>query len=177
MSDPNSPTADGASEGSVSSFHDRTARTAALIEELMRVVSELESLHPGRKFSPDGHLVGSIGEAAAEAMFDLELKPPSNKGFDAVAADGRTVEIKATFGTSGVGVRTFSNDVADVLIVLRLMTQPGVEHEVVFNGPLHDALRVAGAPGSNGQAQLRLSNLRHIDAQVADDARIPRRSR
>lgn len=31
-------------------------------------VAELEGLYPGRKFTPDGHLVGSIGEVvAAEA--------------------------------------------------------------------------------------------------------------
>jgi len=60
-------------------------------------------MHPGRKFPLDGHLVGSIGEAAAEAKFDLTLRPASTSGHDAVCGDGRNVEIKATYGSAGVG--------------------------------------------------------------------------
>ena len=44
-------------------------------------------MHPGRRFPLDGHLVGSIGEAAAEAMFALELQPASTAGHDAIACD------------------------------------------------------------------------------------------
>lgn len=86
----------------------RTARTAELVEQLHAVVEELEAMHPGRKFPLDGHLVGSIGEAAAEAMFDIRLVPASSSGHDAVARDGRRVEIKATYGSSGVAVRQTS---------------------------------------------------------------------
>jgi len=50
-------------------------------------------MHPGRRFPLDGHLVGSIGEAAAEALFDLTLGAGSSTGHDAVAGDGRKVEI------------------------------------------------------------------------------------
>jgi alkanesulfonate monooxygenase SsuD/methylene tetrahydromethanopterin reductase-like flavin-dependent oxidoreductase (luciferase family) len=46
---------------------DRTRRTAELVDQLHAVVDELEKLHPGRKFPLDGHLVGSLGEAAGEA--------------------------------------------------------------------------------------------------------------
>jgi hypothetical protein len=36
---------------------------------IYRAVQELEERYPGRKFTPDGHLVGSIGEVvAAEAL-------------------------------------------------------------------------------------------------------------
>jgi len=38
------------------------------VAAIYRAVTELEALYPGRKFTPDGHLVGSIGEVvAAEA--------------------------------------------------------------------------------------------------------------
>ena len=56
-------------------------------------MTELEAMHPGRRFPLDGHLVGSIGEAAAEALFDLTLVAGSSTGHDAVAGDGRKVEI------------------------------------------------------------------------------------
>jgi hypothetical protein len=82
----------------------RSARTAQLVERLHEIVCELEEMHPGRKFPLDGHLVGSIGEAAAEALFKIRLVQASTAGFDAVADDGRHVEIKATYGGRGGGI-------------------------------------------------------------------------
>ena len=54
----------------------RSARTAELVDRLHAIVVEREAMHPGRSFPLDGHLVGSIGEAAAEATFALRLLPP-----------------------------------------------------------------------------------------------------
>jgi hypothetical protein len=154
----------------------RTARTAELIEQLLSVVFDLEAIHPGRKFPLDGHLVGSIGEAAAEAMFAIELVTASTAGHDAVADDGRKVEIKATFGTGGVAIRSTSGlHAGAALIVLRLSKLSGAEHEVVYNGPLAQALQVAGPTQSNGQAVMRLARLRALHGSVPDDERVPRR--
>jgi hypothetical protein len=153
----------------------RTARTAALVEQLHAVVDELEAMHPGRKFPLDGHLVGSIGEAAAEAIFDIALVPASSAGHDAIASDGRQVEVKATYGSSGVAIRQTSHGAATALIVLRLSRKPGIEHEVVFNGPLATALQLAGNYGSNGQARMTLSRLRALDLSVNSEERVPRR--
>lgn len=154
----------------------RTARTAELIEQLLAVVQELEDMHPGRKFPLDGHLVGSIGEAAAEAMFAIKLATASTAGYDAVADDGRKVEIKATFGTEGVAIRPTSGlHVEAALIVLGLSKRSSAEHEVVYNGPLAHALQVAGATQSNGQAIMRLVRLRTLNQSVPEEQRVPRR--
>ena len=40
------------------------------IQELIKIVSELEIEFPGRHFTIDGHLVGSIGEVMA-AYYDI----------------------------------------------------------------------------------------------------------
>jgi hypothetical protein len=164
-----------AREGRLVDHRDRTARTAELVEQLHAVVEELEAMHPGRKFPLDGHLVGSIGEAAAEAMFDVELVPASSAGHDAIARDGRQVEIKATYGSSGVAIRQTSHSAAAALIVLRLSRTPSVEHEVVYNGPLATAFQSAGTFGSNGQARMSLSRLRSLDQTVCPEDRVPRR--
>lgn len=153
----------------------RSARTAELVEQLHAVMTELEEMHPGRKFPLDGHLVGSIGEAAAEALFDIQLVRASTAGHDAVASDGRKVEVKATYGDRSVAVRATSGDHADLLIVLRLSRTPGVAHDVVFNGPLELALEVAGAFQSNGQAPMRLSRLREVNQKVMPGDRVPER--
>lgn len=165
----------GATGGDRTDHPARTARTAELVEQLHAVVAELEAMHPGRKFPLDGHLVGSIGEAAAEAMFDLTLVPASAAGHDAIAGDGRRVEIKATYGSSGVAIRRTSHTAASALIVLKLSRTPGSQHEVVFNGPLMTALQSAGAFGSNGQARMGLSRLRSLDKTISPEDRVQRR--
>ncbi len=153
----------------------RSARTAELVEQLHQVVAELESMHPGRRFPLDGHLVGSIGEAAAEALFDLTLVTASSAGHDAIAGDGRKVEVKATYGGRGVAVRATSHEHAERLVVLRLSREVGVPHEVVYNGPLHLALTVAGPIQSNGQAIMSLARLRTLNAGVAPASRVSER--
>jgi hypothetical protein len=37
----------------------------ALVSRLYEIVDELEEIFPGRHFTPDGHLVGSLGESLA----------------------------------------------------------------------------------------------------------------
>jgi hypothetical protein len=68
----------------------------SLLEDLYRASDRLEVVFPGRKFTLDGHLVGSIGEVVAAYMFNLKLTPASTTGHDAYAVDGRRVEIKLT---------------------------------------------------------------------------------
>lgn len=153
----------------------RSARTAELVRQLQAVVTELEEMHPGRKFPLDGHLVGSIGEAAAEALFQVTLVRASTAGYDAVTPDGRKVEVKATYGNRSVGVRATSGVHADLLIVLRLSRDPEVAHEVIYNGPLEPALEVVGRAQSNGQVPMRLSRLREANQKVASADRVPER--
>ena len=73
-----------------------TARIRELIPQLFAITAELEAAAPGRKFTPDGHTVGSIGEVLAASDYDLKLCAASTEGVDAIAPDGRAVEIKAT---------------------------------------------------------------------------------
>jgi hypothetical protein len=58
----------------------------ALISELYRIVDRLEGLFPGRPFTVDGHLLGSIGEVLAAYRYNLDLKRPSTSGCDADSA-------------------------------------------------------------------------------------------
>jgi len=122
-------------------------------------VGELEGLFPGRKFTPDGHLVGSIGEVLAAHLYDLELLPASAERHDAKAPDGRLVQIKATQAKS-VGLRSEP----DHLIVLKL-NQDGSTNEV-YNGPGAPAWHQAGKMQKNGQRSIGLSRLRLIMQQV-----------
>lgn len=157
---------------------ERTRKTAVLVDQLHAIVEELEGLHPGRKFPLDGHLVGSLAEAEAEALFDITLLPPSTPGRDATSRqDGRAVEIKGTYGTSGVAIRPTSHAHACALIVLRLSRKSGEPHELVYNGPFAVAATAAGSIGSNGQARINLNSLRRLNATVEAADRIPCREK
>ena len=70
------------------------------VAQLYALVRRLEEMFPGRPFTPDGHLVGSLGECLVAEAYGLNLMPPSNTGFDAMDPDGRRVEIKTTQGKS-----------------------------------------------------------------------------
>ena len=66
------------------------------IQELYRITSELEKKYPGRRFTPDGHLVGSIGEVYAAEKYGLALLEASSEKHDARSADGKLIQIKIT---------------------------------------------------------------------------------
>ena len=63
----------------------------ALIAQLFSTVQALNTLYPGRPFTPDGHLVGSIGEVVAADTYGLTLEKVGTKGFDARTEDRKTV--------------------------------------------------------------------------------------
>jgi hypothetical protein len=77
----------------------RRVRLPAQVAAIYRAVSELQALYPGRKFTPDGHLVGSIGEVVAAEALGLTLHRASYPGHDAFDANG-DVQIKMTGGRS-----------------------------------------------------------------------------
>jgi hypothetical protein len=136
-----------------------------LVERLYEVVAELERLFLGRHFTPDGHLVGSIGEVLAASRYGLELLPSSTQSHDARTSNGTLVQIKATQGRS-VGLRGEPQH----LIVLHLTTRGSVTE--VYNGPGALAWSAAGKRQSNGQRPITLHKLRLLMKQVPSRLRI-----
>ena len=138
----------------------------ALIEQLNDGVRRLEALFPGRKFTLDGHLVGSIGEVVAAFLFDLVLLPASSQGHDATAGDGRLVQIKLTQGTQ-VGIRSCPQH----LIVLTMGSNG--RFSVAYNGPGEPAWNSGGRVQKNGQKPLSLAKLRLLNNNVAPADKLP----
>ncbi|MDG1479361.1 MAG: hypothetical protein P8R54_07200 [Myxococcota bacterium] len=140
-----------------------------LIKKLYSTVSELEDMFPGRHFTPDGHMVGSIGECLVADAYGLKLKTASNKGFDAVTRDGKEVEIKATQSKS-VAFRSEPGHA----IVIKIL--PDGRFEEVYNGPgdlIWKQFAGKNVP-SNGQFQISLNKLKELNQQVSDSIRVPR---
>lgn len=135
------------------------------LDNLYSASAGLEEMFPGRKFTLDGHLVGSIGEVVAAYMFDLDLNPASTLGHDAISAEGKNVEIKLTQGRS-VAIR---HEPEHLIVLCR--PKGGPVH-VVFNGPGASAWKAAGKMQKNGQRPISLSRLGRLDDVVAEIDRI-----
>lgn len=142
------------------------AKVEQYLEDLYAASEGLEALFPGRKFTLDGHLVGSMGEVIAAYVFDLDLNPSSTLGHDARAADGRAVEIKFTQG-SGVAIR----HEPEHLIVLH--RPKGGPTRVVFNGPGVIAWIAAGKMQKNGQRPISLTKLSRLWDTVQESDQLP----
>lgn len=133
-----------------------------ILEGVRRIFDECRRLSAltGRPFSPDGHLVGSLGELFAAETLDLRLMQPSNHGFDAVDEQGRKVEIKAT--TRGSIALTAREPEAQRLVVVTF-SETG-EGSVAYDGPAAPVWDAAGPPQRNGQRQISLTTLRRLAA-------------
>ena len=141
-----------------------------LVRELYAIVDELERLFPGRRFTPDGHLVGSVGEVLAAHRYGLTLLPASAECHDAVTKDGRRIQIKATQRRS-VAIR----GEPDHLIVLQLH-RDGTSSEA-YNGPGGPPWRNAGRMQKNGQRPISLAKLRALMDDVPGSERFPQINR
>lgn len=125
------------------------------VAQIYEAVAQLEDAYEGRKFTPDGHLVGSIGEVVAAKALGLTLFRMSEPGHDALDSEGRKVQIKMTAGRS---IAMYAD--CDRLVVLRVVSPQ--EAEIVYDGAGSLAWNAAAAMAKNGQRTIRLSKLKAI---------------
>ena len=129
------------------------ASVAERIKALYAISRELEQLFPGRHYTPDGHMVGSIGEALAASWYGLELFTAGAETHDAKAPDGRLVQIKATQID-----RVALSSEPEWLLVMK------IHHDGIFieeyNGPGALAWEHCGKMQKNGQRPISLAALK-----------------
>jgi hypothetical protein len=135
-----------------------------LIGDLFRIVDNLNKLFPEKPFTPDGHLVGSIGEVVAAYLYDLKLEKSSNLGFDATTSEGTLppekrfkVEIKLT-GGDRISVSSDFASPPDVLLVFKLDRNTGFTE--VYNGPFPLHVFSQLIPNKRHVVQLPIRTLR-----------------
>lgn len=143
-------------------------RFPELIRELYQLVGELECMFPGRPFTPDGHMVGSLAECFAEYYYGLKLYACSHPGHDAQAEDCQ-VEIKATQGKS-VSLRSGP----EKLLVFQLHRDGSFDE--IYNGPGAPvwALVESKPRPSNGQYKVSLTQLKKLMQSVSSEQRLRR---
>jgi hypothetical protein len=133
-----------------------------LIAQLFQTVGRLNKIYPNRPFTPDGHLVGSVGEVVAADTYGLILEKCSNKGFDAKTKAGRTVEIKLTSGNS-VAVASDAQP-PEILIVLKLEPKAGFTE--IYNGQFPLDLWDSKRASKRRTKSLRLKELRKLNSRL-----------
>lgn len=143
-------------------------RFPELIRGLYGIVDELELMFPGRPFTPDGHMVGSLAECFAEYYYGLKLYACSYPGHDAHTDDCK-VEVKATQGKT-VSLRS----VPERLLVFRLHRDGSFDE--IYNGPgiLVWSLVQAKPRPINGQYKVSLTQLQKLMRNVPPEQRLPR---
>ena len=140
------------------------------IRELYRITAELEEKYPGRHFTPDGHLVGSIGEVYAAEKYGLTLLEASSEKHDARSADGRLIQIKIT-QTDRVSI--YSEP--DYLIVMKMKNDGTIEE--VYNGKGSAPWENAGKVQKNGQRSINLKKLVSLNAVISSEDRIRKKTK
>ena len=140
---------------------------AAKIKILYEISQELETLFPGRHYTPDGHMIGSIGEALAASYYNLELFTASEKTHDAKAPDGRLVQVKAT----QINRVSLSSE-PECLLVLKIHKDGTFSEE--YNGPGKLAWAHCGKMQKNGQRQISLAKLQKLQIEVPASDRLKR---
>lgn len=145
---------------------------AEAIAQLRAVVEKLQLAFPQKRFTLDGRLVGDLGEVLVAGAYDLTLADGIQKHHDAIASDGRRVQIKTTMHNS----LTFPGDhVPDYYLGIKI--HPDGTFDEVFNGPGLIAWQAIRNWKTSKYNLHSISNnaLRALSATVKPEDRIPRR--
>ncbi len=119
---------------------------------------------PGRHFTLDGHLVGSIGEVMAAYYYGIELYKASAQVHDGIV-DGREVQIKITQQDDIV-----INEEPEYLLALYLTKKGGVYE--VYNGRGKEPWDTASKRDSHNNRHMRVNKLMELDQDVKPADRI-----
>ena len=121
------------------------------IQKLIDIVKELEAQFPGRHFTLDGHLVGSIGEVMAAYYYGIELFTASTEIHDG-EVEGKKVQIKISQQDNII-----INHKPDYLIVLYLNKNGNIYE--VYNGTGQLPWENTSKPDSHNNRHIRVNKL------------------
>lgn len=155
--------------------YSKTFELPKLVREMILVRDKLRSHYNQNgvelKFTPDGRMVGDLGEAIAVELFGISLQQAG--GIDGLAPDKKTsVQIKASGNLGGAAFRPIDKSKhADHLLFFHL-DYDNCCGEVVYNGPektVRDKISHA-----KGQRTVSVKVLRALDDDVQTEKRLAR---
>ena len=146
------------------------------LRDLFQIVNQLEKDYAqyGRKFTIDGHLIGSIGEVLVAEAYDLELAGNSTPVYDAWKKDEpqKTVQIKTTqIDRVSFSSKCQNDAVPDYVIGIKI-SHTG-DWEPIYTGPGKTVYDNLGKVQKNEQSQISLLKLRKLMKNVSEDKTLP----
>lgn len=141
-------------------------RFSEALKRIYAAVADLEKMFPGRHFTPDGHMVGSLGEAIAEYHYGVKLYKPGSHTYDGEKV-GKKIQIKTTQGDG-----TYLTTGSGTLLVFKI--EKDGEFEAIYNG---DAGRVWAVLADRketkaGEKMITLKQLRVLNEMVCENEKI-----
>ncbi len=129
------------------------------LHKILKIIDELENEYSkyDRRFTLDGHLLGSMAEVYAAEKYGLKLLKSSEKGHDAIDEKNNLVQIKVTQRNS-VGIRHEPKK----LLVLKL-NRKTYDFEEVYYGNGAEPWEMSNKKNSAGQRIITLNKLREIN--------------
>jgi hypothetical protein len=148
----------------------RERQAKKLIATIYDAVNRLGKLFPGRHFTPDGIMVGSLGEVLAEIKYNIRLLPPNTPKHDAQElATDRFVQIRTNQGDTAP-----LREKPDHFLALKLLRDGTIKE--IYNGSGSQAWKIAleVKPDPNGFHHIRHNKL--IKAMQKPGIRITERT-
>lgn len=127
-----------------------------------------------RPFTPDGKMVGDIGEVIAGSFYEVELDKIGRRAWDGTYC-GRNVQIKATGGNSTYLKKPPKESSAKDLLMVFYISRENGEYELVYNGDIQKVWNDLKNKkiDSTGAKTISLDRLRELQKSVYSKNIIP----
>jgi hypothetical protein len=116
----------------------------------------LRALAPDYRWTGLGNLLGDFGEFIAVSRYGLCKSSAGSNGYDCVAPDGRTVQVKTNHAANQIGFR----GKADLMLVLHV--QSNGEWDEIYYGPFDLVDAASRYSARDNKKMIALSKLRAI---------------
>ena len=103
-----------------------------------------------------GNLLGDFGEFIAIQHYGLTKAPPASDGYDALRADGKTVQIKANHAASQIGFR----GEADLMLVIHV--EDDGEWEEIYYGDFQREKDASRYSARDNKHMISISKLKRL---------------
>lgn len=114
----------------------------------------LKTLAPEFNWAGLGNLLGDFGELVAIDHYELVKAPPGSDGYDALTADGQSVQIKTNYAANQIGFRGS----ADLLLVIGV-NDDGSWQEIYY-GSFESVKQAARFSARDNKHMIAISKLR-----------------
>jgi hypothetical protein len=153
------------------------AEFTAAVKAVFDACRRLSEISGGiRNFTPDGRMVGDIGEVIAALFYQVELHSEGSHDWDGIY-DGRNVQIKATGSKATYLKQPPEGGFGGGLLMVFYIDRKTGEDKLVYNGDIQQVWDALTQKQMNrvGEKTISLEGLRALQKSVRPEDIIPPR--